>query len=1041
MMRIIAVGWLIGCLVALMPAQVMVQPEVADLIQQGNRARQQEQAQEALARYQLALERARTLGDKGGEASALHALGVALIDLGKPHEAVASLQQALSLWQSLNDSRGEATAWRSLGVAYTNLGNAQEALSAYQNALRLNRSLKLRYEEAHTLQGIGLVYYALYDTTSALRMMRDALNIWRELDDKPRQAECLRYIGNLLHATGQWQGALSAYEQVLAVCKESPNPETEALALSGIASLYLSMGQPELALNYYLQALELRLKDPLRKEVVVAYLGVGNLYRTLNDSAKARDYFQRALEHSRTLRYVRGEISALTALANLDANDQPQSAEKQYLQALTLARAHSDRQSQANIHTNLGLLHIRANRYSEALSALETARTLYAEIGDLNGEMIALSNQGTAYVKIGERRKALECYQQAIERAERLREQTSPLSEGRIAFQAQRQGLYATCIYLLVQEGGLESAFELAQRSKARTLNELLASGRTSIKLSEEERQQERALRFRLDRANQNLLAVRAVANPDNPDDKALIDLFSQEARQAELDLQAFYDRLYARYPHLATQSGARTATLQEIAQSLPSDAVLLEYVHLTRTTEGGSALMLFCLSNEQGKPHLTAHPIFTEGQPLAELTESFVLTCAVPNGDYAELSNRLERILLEPARTRWAEKRLLIICPDVELWDVPFQAIQTNRGFLGEHYTIAYAPSATIAIAMRSQELAQARPRPTESMLVVANPDFGRLSLAFLEQSRPLTVGSRPLLKGSRPLVKGSRPIMVGSRLITVGARPITVGARLLTTGARPLTTGARPLTIGARPLTIGARPITIGARLLTTGARPLTTGARPLTTGARPLTTGARDVAGTYLIGSSLSVSPLPHTQKEAETIRALFMNATILTGREAQEKTLKERMSHYRYIHLATHGYFSMVTPLQSGLLLAQPDADSEEDGLLTARELMEIPLSAEMVVLSACESGRGAARPGEGTMGMIWVLCSAGVPTQVLSQWKVSDESTARLMGEFYKQIANGKSPSEALRSASLTLKQMPEYAHPYYWAPFICVGGW
>jgi CHAT domain-containing protein len=212
-------------------------------------------------------------------------------------------------------------------------------------------------------------------------------------------------------------------------------------------------------------------------------------------------------------------------------------------------------------------------------------------------------------------------------------------------------------------------------------------------------------------------------------------------------------------------------------------------------------------------------------------------------------------------------------------------------------------------------------------------------------------------------------------------------------------------------------------------------------LTTGARPLTTGARNITGEWLAEVGIRVESLPGTEQEAQEIAQLFPQATLLTQRDAQEATLKAILGQYRYVHLATHGYFSDAAPLQSGLLLAEPTADSGEDGILTARELMELSLSAEMVVLSACETARGQARPGEGAIGMVWALTVSGVPTQVLSQWKVSDESTAMLMSHYYQSLRAGQSPAAALRAAALMLKQQSRFQHPYYWAPFICISSW
>ncbi|MCS7065240.1 MAG: CHAT domain-containing protein, partial [Fimbriimonadales bacterium] len=487
----------------------------------------------------------------------------------------------------------------------------------------------------------------------------------------------------------------------------------------------------------------------------------------------------------------------------------------------------------------------------------------------------------------------------------------------------------------------------------------------------------------------QNLLAARA--NPDA--DPKLVAQLREAAQQAERDWQRFIDSLYARYPLLTRQQGVRTATLEQVAQSLPPDAALLEYLHLQPSAQAGkSYLLLFCLTNERGKPQLSAHLTPLGETPLAERTESFVLTCAVPNGIYEREARAMYRLLIAPVESRLAGKKRLIICPDGSLWDVPFQTLRNDKGFLLEQYELIYVPSATVAMLLRELRAASDRPRPTRELLAVGNPQFGMLTLASANEDRPLTVGSRPL-----------------------------------TAGARPLTTGARPLTTGARPLT--------------TGARPLTTGARPLTTGARPLTSGARDITGEWLAEFGIRITPLPGTKREVRDIAALIPEATELMKAEAQEATLKTLLGHYRYIHLATHGYFSDAVPLQSGVVLAEPPEGANEDGILTARELMELPLSAEMVVLSACESARGRARPGEGAIGMVWALSVSGVPTQVLSQWKVSDESTAMLMTHYYRALRAGKSPAAALREAALTVKQDPRFAHPYYWSPFICISSW
>lgn len=96
---------------------------------------------------------------------------------------------------------------------------------------------------------------------------------------------------------------------------------------------------------------------------------------------------------------------------------------------------------------------------------------------------------------------------------------------------------------------------------------------------------------------------------------------------------------------------------------------------------------------------------------------------------------------------------------------------------------------------------------------------------------------------------------------------------------------------------------------------------------------------------------------------------------------------------------------------------------------------------MLVLSACETARGANKQGEGLIGLTWAAFVAGVPTQVVSQWSVDDEATAQLMGGFYQELKRGLSKDAALRQAALTIMRDGKHQHPFYWAPFLLMGDW
>lgn len=158
----------------------------------------------------------------------------------------------------------------------------------------------------------------------------------------------------------------------------------------------------------------------------------------------------------------------------------------------------------------------------------------------------------------------------------------------------------------------------------------------------------------------------------------------------------------------------------------------------------------------------------------------------------------------------------------------------------------------------------------------------------------------------------------------------------------------------------------------------------------------------------------------------------------AREASVKT--DKLGEYRILHFATHGLVNEKNPQLSGLILSPEDSTSKEDGILHLGEIYNLNLNADLVVLSACETGLGQVAKGEGIIGLTRGFLYAGASNVLVSLWQVSDVTTADLMVDFYDKMLGGMSKPEALRAAKLQMiRRHPEYAKPYYWAPFILVG--
>jgi CHAT domain-containing protein/Tfp pilus assembly protein PilF len=200
------------------------------------------------------------------------------------------------------------------------------------------------------------------------------------------------------------------------------------------------------------------------------------------------------------------------------------------------------------------------------------------------------------------------------------------------------------------------------------------------------------------------------------------------------------------------------------------------------------------------------------------------------------------------------------------------------------------------------------------------------------------------------------------------------------------------------------------------------------------------------------SLKFSPLLATEAEVLNIRNLFLekaglwkrlfgaNAVVSLNKEANEANLKSHpLEKYRYLHFATHGLINETNPKLSGLILAQ-DTTRTEDGILHLGEIYNLSLNADLVVLSACETGLGKIARGEGLIGLTRGFLYAGAQNLLVSLWQVNDASTANVMVDFYRNILDGKNKAGALREAKLKMiESNPQYARPFYWAPFVLIG--
>lgn len=975
-----------------------------------------EQLQKAIDLFRHALEIRKSLGDRTGEGVCLNAIGLAYQNTHRDKQALEFYKQALTLSRDLGDKSGEATTLRNIGFLENSANKFREALKTFQQELSIRRTLGDKQQEARCLFAIGMIFHALGQENMALEYLEPALLLARTVGDKLQEVNTLLMMGYAYEFSGRPLKALDLCEQALRLSGDAGAKANEARSASQIGALYWEMGDFQKAMEYNEQALRLSRDQHFQAQEAIVLADIGYVYSALGQPQKALEFCKQALTLSHRLVYRVGGYEQYILMATGDtyhtmhqpaqaiefyrrglavyAGSQdlvidnsirnelareyrtlgdPQKALGILTEVLARSRAHRNRWQEAYALHQTGLCYRDLGQLHKALDDLQKAATIYRETVDPVDAAEALKDMAIIEEQKKQHTDAERDLNGSLQIMEHVRSSLGGHSEDKVSYLESHLDSYHEYLHLLLRRHDLAGAFALAQKTKGRSLLDLMSSGRVDLtaSLSEGEQKQEQALRRKADALSEQMMAEGVNNEPGAR--KRFADLKSQLVR-AESDLQVWTDAAYARHPDLARKSVAKTITLADAAKFLPSDTALMEYVVIHREVSHGKMrdeIAVFVVTTAAGRPRITEFTVPIQRNALIADIDSLRAACADPRKSYANSARSVYRLLIAPAARPLAGKKHLVLCPDGPLWDVPFATLENLQGTpLLARYDLSYGYSATGVQAALLAHNARTRVKPERTLLVVANPAFG-------DNTR---FGDSPDIPGQRPIEAPSRPLEAPSRPIEAPSRPLDEPSR----------------------------------------------------------TPGALFADMFLLRGGGLHA--LPGTQREADALRQDFPDAMVYTGAQAQEATVKKEAGKYRYLHFATHGFFNDAAPMLSSIVLAQPK-DSSEDGFLTAREIFGLDLNAEMVVLSACNTARGAKRSGEGLVGLTWALFVAGAPSQVLTQWSVDDASTATFMEEFYNGIVQGKSKQTALRQAALALSKDGKHAHPYYWAPFVLLGDW
>ncbi|MBH23491.1 MAG: kinesin, partial [Myxococcales bacterium] len=936
----------------------------------------------------------------------LNNLAMMYREQGHFNTAEPLFKRALAIQQQAFGAAHPATATTQANLAgvYSDQGLYHEAEELLKGALTtLEQTLGPQHPQVSAaLNNLAALYKTQGRYPDAERLFKQALKTLSERVD-PKHPLIAANSGNLAELyqiQGRYRDAEILYQRTLSTFEEvfGPNHPQVAITLGGVANLYQVQGRYSDALPLYLRALSIFEKTlgSQHPQVLLTASSLAELYRVQGNPNQAEAlYKQIAQLQEGVLGPDHPELA--DTLSNLGAlywtQERYREAEPLYQRALAI-RKHTfgpDHPLLSSSLNNIATLHQVQGRYDKARPLLERALTIDEATLGPNPPDVANTRSNLAMLGLaqGDRDLTLRHQQRA----------------------------------LAIEETNL--ALNLAvgsERQKRATMNLLAASTRATVSMHlsgfpDDEAFARLALETALHRKGRvldavadELAALRRQLTPDQRD--LLAQLAQARTELATLTLAGPASLPPKRHRDLVQTLRARTEALE---RSLSQASQLYQRQHKPVTLQAVA----------QALP---------DGGALVELV---LYTPFNPSASAAE---------------RWGAHRfgVYVLHHDGTLrW--------TDLGLQKEIEAQAAALRAAILRCPLGERGFVVPDRPTGSPEACAQPQWNLPEVVKAGQAL-----HRTLWEPVEPLLDGARHVILAP------------DAALNTLPFEALVNREGRFLIEERPLTY----VTSGRDLLRLQAIEASTAPPVIVANPDYDMSRAAPTAGAPAGRRSVDMSltgwgALPGTALEGRQVAHALPDATLQTQRQATEAAFKATRGP-GVLHVATPGFFLTDQPqdegnganrgvklsgesarsaltlagenplLRSGLVLAgvNQSGDGDDDGILTALELASVDLwGTQLVVFSACETGLGDVKAGQGIYGLRRSLVLAGAQSQVMSLWKVHDTATQILMARYYRQLARGEGRSEGLRTVRMEMMGEEAFRHPYFWASFVPVGLW
>jgi CHAT domain-containing protein/Flp pilus assembly protein TadD len=945
--------------------------------------------QKALEKFNEALPIFQAAGNHRGEAQTLHNIGLVYWSLGEQQKALEKHNEALPIFQAVGDRRGEAQALNNIGLAYHAMEEQQKALEKFNEALPIFQAVGNHRGEAQTLHNIGLVYWSLGEPQKALEKYNEALPLKLALGDRSGEARTLNNIGVAYWSLGEQQKALEKYNDSLLIQRALGDRSGEARTLTGIGMVYHSLGETQKALEKYNDSLLIQRALGDRRGEATALNNIGVVYDSLGEKRKALEKFNEVLPLRRAIGDRRGAAVTLNSIGEVyQSLGETQKALGKHNEALPIFQAVGDRSGEARTLNNIGVAYHSLGETQKALGKYNEALLLSREVSDRNREADTLLGIARVEQKRGNLNQARQTVEQAVGMVESLRTNIAS-QELRASYFASRHKFFESYIDVLMQmhKQNPAAAFDaialaVSERARARSLLELLEESRADIRQGVDSSLLERESFLR------QLLNAKAAAQVSLLNSKhtpAQADAAAKEVASLTTAYDELRAQIRARSPRYAALTRPQPLPLAEIQQQvLDPDTLLLEY------SLGDDASHLFLVS--QTSITWRQLPKRTEIEEAARRVRE-LLTAPQPQPGDTEAKYQ--------ARVKEARE---------DYWT---RAAELSRMLLGP-----------IASHLGSKRLA-----------IVADGALQYIPFSALPAPSPVNDGGRN--SGAEP-----QPLFVEHEIVNLPSASTLATLRRETAGRKP---AEKSLAVLADPV-FTDDDTRVRRNVSKTGAKEKT----------KPADSEKIDIAFQQMVRSGLETGVIDaeggfgrllSTRREAAAISALVPERERMQALdfEASRTTaLRPELGEYRIVHFAAHGMLNNIHPELSGIVLSLVDeAGRQQDGFLRLQDIYNLKLPAELVVLSACQTGLGKEIKGEGLVGLTRGFMYAGAPRVVASLWKVDDRATSELMKRFYQGMLGPErmSPAGALRQAQLSIWKQKQWRAPYYWAAFVLQGEW